>query len=50
MKNNLKFSIIILFFSSPSFAGGNPYADGYYQRSNPYADGYVQDKSVFGFD
>ena len=52
---------ILCFIVSPIFAGGNPLAAGYYQRTNPLADGYiqdvnpladgyVQDKSLFGFD
>mgnify|MGYP005997242311 CR=1 FL=1 len=34
---------LLCFIILPVFAGGNPLADGYYQRSNPLADGYIQD-------
>ena len=53
--------LILISYSCFLRAGGNPLADGYYQRTNPLADGYiqdtnpladgyVQDKSLFGFD
>ena len=35
--------LILCFIISPVIAGGNPLADGYYQRTNPLADGYIQD-------
>ncbi len=58
MKNILIF-VFIFFVSVISYAEGNPFADGYHQKTNPFAngyiqdtnpfaDGYVQDKSLFG--
>ena len=58
----MKYILLISIFASWFlYAGGNPLADGYYQRTNPLADGYiqdinpladgyVQDKSLFGFE